>query len=96
KQPEMVQQRAPERLVVPPSREARLPEDEARAEPVCFQRVYKAETDLGIVGERGNLPVRRIDRETLRDVILYDPEHDRTIRWTTPERVTVLQITEPY
>jgi hypothetical protein len=52
--------------------------------------------DAGVVGEKGNLPVRRVDRQALREVILYDPASKRTIQWTLPEKESVFQTTEPY
>lgn len=73
-----------------------LTKEPAHAEPACLQRVWSTKVDRGIVGERGNLPLRCVERQTLRDVILYDPKTERTIRWTTPQSVTLLETTEPY
>ncbi|MBI3830806.1 MAG: hypothetical protein HY291_14895 [Planctomycetes bacterium] len=66
------------------------------ASPSCLQRVWCAYQDAGIVGEKENQPVRRVDRQALREVILYDPEHKRTIQWTVPEKETVFLTAEPY
>jgi len=66
------------------------------AQPARIERVWFADQDNGIVGERNNEPVRRLRRGILRDVILLDPAGQRVLRVTVPQQETVIQATEPY
>lgn len=66
------------------------------AQPMRIERVWFADQDNGIVGEKNDEPVRRLRRGILRDVILLDPAGQRVLRVTVPQQETVIQATEPY